>query len=80
MFEEQQRLKRYYIFKLGDSIRYYVNTDKIFKIMNQTQIATGYGGRTSILKDLLNKYRNITQEQVTTRLTLCKPCQKNRKF
>lgn len=87
--EDYQRLSRYDIVNIGntqklvvpvkderDPLIYYTYLEENFNIIHETHISIGHGGRTRMVKELKNKYKNITLELITIYLNLCKPCQK----
>ncbi|XP_059154833.1 KRAB-A domain-containing protein 2-like [Physella acuta] len=57
------------------AILYYVHSEELFDLINETHLKIGHGGRTRIEKELKRKYKNITKEIITMYLRLCKPCQ-----
>lgn len=90
--DDYQRLKRYDVTKVGDDdrlifpasdagspVRFYVETEEIFDLINQAHLATGHGGRNRLLKELKKKYKNITCEEIMAYLNLCRTCRKKDK-
>ncbi|XP_059152523.1 KRAB-A domain-containing protein 2-like [Physella acuta] len=57
------------------AILYYVHSEELFDLINETHLKIGHGGRTRMEKELKRKYKNITKEIITMYLRLCKPCQ-----
>ncbi|KAF8794000.1 KRAB-A domain-containing protein 2 [Argiope bruennichi] len=85
---DYRRLKRFDVLKINDeeklivplkpgetNIQYYVTNEELFSILYEAHARTGHGGRTRMLKELQNKYKNITDEVVMLYLNLCKQCQ-----
>lgn len=89
---DYQRLKRYDVLSVrGESkligpllkedakIKYFVSCDQLFDIIHNSHLSTGHGGRKKMLKDLNEKYKNVTVESIILYLSLCKACQQNTK-
>lgn len=87
--EDYQRLSRYDVVNIGnikklvvpvkdekDPLIYYSYLEENFDIIHETHISIGHGGLTRMVKELKNKYKNITLELITIYLNLCQPCQK----
>ena len=58
------------------TIRYYVTKEEIFDILNEAHINTGHGGRNRMYKEVLKKYKSITQEHISLYLSICTSCLK----
>jgi hypothetical protein len=58
---------------------YYITFDEPF-VLHEAHIAFGHGGRTRMIKELNREYKNVTVESILTYLSLCEPCQKNKKL
>ncbi|KAL4107766.1 hypothetical protein QTP88_018058 [Uroleucon formosanum] len=56
-------------------IIYYVNNEGLYVIMYEAYIKIGHGGRTRIMDELQNKFKNMTYEVVMLFLSLCVQCQ-----
>ena len=78
-------LKRFDVLKINDeeklivplkpgetNIQYYVTNGELFSILSETHTRIGHGWKTRMLKELQNKYKNITYEVVMLYLNLCK--------
>jgi len=52
--------------KKKPEILYYVNFDELFNVKHEAHIAVGHGGRTSMIKKLNRKYKNVTVESIVT--------------
>lgn len=87
--EDYQRLSRYDIVTVGtvkrlivpvknetEPIQYYCFLEETFDIIHLTHISIGHGGRNKMMKELKQKYKNITKEFVVLYLSLCEPCQR----
>ncbi|GFQ83309.1 SCAN domain-containing protein 3 [Trichonephila clavata] len=85
---DYRRLKCFDVLKINDeeklivplnpgetNARYYVTNEELFSILYETHTGIGHGGRTRMLKELQNKYKNITYGVVMLYLNLCKQCQ-----
>ena len=85
---DYRRLKKYDVIEVdgkeklivpltGDNgaILYYVHSEELLDLINETHLRIGHGGRTRMEKELKRKYQNITKEIITMYLWLCKPCQ-----
>ncbi|KAF8782734.1 KRAB-A domain-containing protein 2 [Argiope bruennichi] len=85
---DYRRLKRFDVLKINyeeklivplkpgeTNIQYYVTNEELFSILYEAHTRIGHGGRTCMLKELPNKYKNITYEVVMFYLNLCKQCQ-----
>lgn len=89
--EDYQRLRRFDVMTVGeieklivpvkdnDIIRYYVKNKEIFKILHETHLAVGHGGRNRMEKELNMNYKNITREMIAIYLNMCEKCEKKRK-
>lgn len=88
---DYRRLKRYDIIvvgkeeklisplKAGGSIKYFATIEETYGIIHDAHLATGHGGRNRLVKEINNKYNNITTEAVMLYLSLCEACQKKAK-
>lgn len=89
---DYQRLKRYDVLNVGAEskligpllkedakIKYFVSCDQLFDIIHNSHLSTGHGGRKKMLKDLNEKYKNVTVESIMLYLSLCRACQQNTK-
>ena len=54
---------------------YYVSIEDTFDVIQRAYIATGHGGRDSMLKHVGKKYANITRESVDLFKSFCVRCQ-----
>ncbi|XP_059174975.1 KRAB-A domain-containing protein 2-like [Physella acuta] len=59
----------------SSALLYYVHTDELFDLLNETHLKIGHGGRTRMEKELQKMYKNVTKEVIMLYLRLCKPCQ-----
>jgi len=66
--------------KAGETkIIYYVKNEELYDIMYEAHIKIGHGGRTRMMNELQNKFKNITYEVVMLFLSLCVQCQTKQK-
>lgn len=66
--------------KAGETkIIYYVKNEELYNIMYKAHIKIGHGGRTRMINELQNKFKNITYKVVTLFLSLCVQCQTKQK-
>ena len=90
---DYQILKRYDVVRVGNtdkliypvaegntSIKYYVTYAELFNILHEAHLQIGHGGRNRMIKELQNKYKNITTESIMIYLSLCLPCLKKAKI
>jgi hypothetical protein len=63
-----------------EEIHYYVCYKDQFSIIHETHLTVGHGGRARMLKELNQKYKNITIVLIMAYLQLCEPCQKKQKI
>ena len=64
------------LLKAGEiKIIYYVKNEELYDIMHKAHIKKGHGGRTRMINELQNKFKNITYEVVILFLKLCIQCQ-----
>lgn len=57
------------------NVQFYVNNDELFDIIQDVHIRCGHVGRTRMLKELQQQYKNVTYEVVMLYLNMCKQCQ-----
>ncbi|GFU95976.1 KRAB-A domain-containing protein 2 [Trichonephila clavipes] len=76
----ENKSKLIYPVKGGVStIQYYVTDSELFHVLHEADLAIGYGGHDSILKELSTKYKNVTRHDIEMYIHLCEPCQKKQK-
>lgn len=60
-------------------IKYYVSDDDLFQVIHDAHKDIGYGGRDRMLKELSQRYKNITRHDIELYLQLCEPRQQKQK-
>ena len=63
----------------SSSIKYYVQKEDIFDVIDDAHLAICHGGRNRIIKETQTKYKNITAESIMLYLSLCVPSLKKSK-
>ncbi|XP_066988202.1 KRAB-A domain-containing protein 2-like [Macrobrachium rosenbergii] len=58
---------------------YFVFIEETFSILKRAHILTGHGGRDKMIKNLSEKYANITQESINLFKAGCIECQKKKR-
>ena len=58
---------------------YYVSNSEFFDILQTTHVSIEHGRRDQIIKELGNKYKNITRNDIETFLNFCEPCKQKQK-
>ncbi|CAH4029015.1 unnamed protein product [Pieris brassicae] len=86
--EDYQRLKRYDVLTIGnieklivpvkqtDLIKFYVHTEEVFQIIDETHISMSHAGRNKMSTELHSRFKNITREMINIYIELCETCQK----
>lgn len=75
----QGKTKLIFPVKDDNVVLYYVPTSELFDILQVTHVLIGHGGRDRMIKELGNKYKNITRSGIETFLNFCKPYQQKQK-
>lgn len=57
-----------------DTIKFFVNDEDLFEVLNDAHTTTGHGGRDRMVKHLKTKYKNITYKDILIFLSLCELC------
>lgn len=79
MLVVQGKTKLIFPVKDDNVVLYYVPTSELFDILQATHVSIGHGGRDRMIKELGNKYKNITRNDIETFLHFCEPCQQKQK-
>ena len=85
-------IKKYELLNCGDTQKlirkrkdensepvYFVFIEETFSILKRAHILTGHGGRDKMIKNLSQKYANITQESINLFKAGCIECQKKKR-
>ncbi|XP_049886670.1 KRAB-A domain-containing protein 2-like [Pectinophora gossypiella] len=85
---QQRRLKRFGVLKIGDvkkliarrdgNIKYYLQADELYDVIDAAHVAVGHGGRDRMLAETSKKYANITKEIISLYLSMCDVCQQKK--
>jgi len=73
MLVVQGKTKLIFPVKDDNVVLYYVLTSELFDILQATHVSIGHGGRDRMIKELGNKYKNITRSCIETFLHFCEP-------
>ncbi|XP_022194657.2 KRAB-A domain-containing protein 2-like [Nilaparvata lugens] len=72
--------KLIYPLRPGDnSVKFYIHDYDLFSILHETHSSIGHGGRDRMLKEINNKYKNVTRHDIELYNSLCELCQKKQK-
>jgi Integrase zinc binding domain len=75
----QGKTKLIFPVKDDNVVLYYVPNSELFDVLQTTHVSIGHGGRDRMIKELGNKYKNITRNDIETFLHFCEPCQQKQK-
>lgn len=89
---EFRRLQRYDVITIGkdkklisplrknnENVKYFVTNEEIFDVIHTAHLNVGHGGRNKVVKEINDKYVNVTSEMVMLYLSLWNLAKKNRK-
>jgi hypothetical protein len=62
----------------GETVRYFLQAEEIFDVIESAHVAIGHGGRDRLKKEVSRKYANVTIEMINIFLSMCETCQKEK--
>lgn len=75
----QGKIKLIFPVKYNNVVMYYVCNNEVFDVLQITHLSIGYGGRGWMIKELGNKYKNTTHNDIKIFLDFCESCQRKQK-
>lgn len=75
MLVVQGKMKLIFSVKDDNVVLYYMPNSELFDALQTTHVSIGHGGCDRMIKELGNKYKNITRNDIQTFLHFCEPCQ-----
>lgn len=79
MLVVQGKTKLIFPVKYDNVVIYYAPNNELFDILQTTHVSIGHGGPDRMIKELGNKYKNITRTGIETFLHFCEQCQQKQK-